>query len=499
MGHIRRLSIFSSLVIYLGFVIGAFNMYLFVKEGNFTPQEYGLTRLFNDIGIIFFSFAMLGVQSYIFKFQPFYKQNLSKKENDQPALSFVIATIGFILVVIAAIFFEPLFIQKFSKKSSLLITYYFWMLPFTFGILYFTLLESFAWFHQKSILTNFLKEIGIRLIQSVLILLYLFHALSFDLFIKLFSLTYIVIAIILFAYMIYTKKIEFNFRLSRVTKKFYKKIASLMSLVYFSLIVSTISLYIDTLIIGSISERGLIDVGIFTLASFIATTIQVPQRGIISAVIPVLSNSWKSKDYKEISRLYSRTSINLLLVALFIFFLIWMNINDAFAVLQIDSNYELGKNVVLILGISKIIDAGTGVNSQIIATSNYWKFETMSGILLIAISIPLNYFLVKAYGINGAAISNLIAFIIYNIVRLYFIWHKFKMQPFTGKTLLALVVPSTIYLLCYFAFNQFSGWGAIFIRSAVFSGLFVASLFYFKMTPDVHQLWDLVVKRFRRY
>ena len=499
MGNIRRLSILSSLVIYLGFVIGAFNTYLFVKEGNFTPEEYGLTRLFNDIGIIFFSFAMLGVQSYIFKFQPFYKQNLPRKENDQPALSFLVATFGFVLVTIAAILFEPLFIQKFSKKSSLLINYYYWMLPFTFGILYFTLLESFAWFHQKSILTNFLKETGIRFIQSILILLYLFKLLNFDLFIKLFSLTYIVVAIVLFCYMVYTKSIEFNFKISRVTKKFSKKILSLMSLVYFSLIVSTVSLYIDSLIIGSISERGLIDVGIYTLASFIATTIQVPQRGIISAVIPVLSNSWKAKDYKEISRLYSRTSINLLLVALFIFFLIWLNINDAFSVFNIDSNYELGKYVILILGVSKIIDAGTGVNSQIIATSNYWKFETFTGILLITISIPLNYYLVKIYGINGAALSNLIAFIIYNIVRMYFIWYKFKMQPFSSKTLLAIVIPIIIYAICYFGFDQLSGWGAMMLRSAVFATLFIASLFYFKMTPDVHQLWDLVIKRFRRY
>jgi O-antigen/teichoic acid export membrane protein len=271
-----------------------------------------------------------------------------------------------------------------------------------------------------------------------------------------------------------------------------------MSLVYLSLVVNTVSLYIDSIIIGAVSSRGLSDVGVYTLASFIATTIQVPQRGIISAVIPVLSNSWKSKDYKEISRLYSRTSINLLLVALLIFFLIWLNINDLFSVLNINKDYEAGKWVIFILGISRIIDAGTGVNSQIIGTSNFWKFETFTGILLVCIVIPLNYFLVKRYGINGAAISNLIAFIIYNAIRLYFIWYKFKMQPFTSKTFQALLIPLLIYGACYFAFNQMSGFVAIFIRSLVFSALFIASLFYFKLTPDVHQLWELALKRFKR-
>jgi O-antigen/teichoic acid export membrane protein len=271
-----------------------------------------------------------------------------------------------------------------------------------------------------------------------------------------------------------------------------------MSLVYLSLVVNTISLYIDSIIIAGVSVGGLSDVGVYTLASFIATTIQVPQRSIVSAVIPVLSNSWKSKDYKEINRIYSRTSINLLLVALLIFFLIWLNINDIFSVLNINKDYEAGKWVIFILGISRIIDAGTGVNSQIIGTSNYWKFETFTGILLVSIAIPLNYLLVKKYGINGAAVSNLIAFIIYNIIRLYFIWYKFKMQPFTLKTLQAIIIPMLIYGVCYVAFNQLSGFGAIIIRSIVFSALFIGSLFYFKLTPDVHQLWELALKKFKR-
>lgn len=499
MGDIRRLSILSSIVIYIGFLIGAINTYLFVKDGTFSTQQYGLTRLFNDIGITFFSFAMLGVQSYIFKFHPFYRQNLTNKENDQPALSLILVSIGFVIVAIASVFFEPLFIQKFTQKSPLLVEYYYWILPFTFGIIYFTVFESFAWFSQKSIFTNFLKEAGIRLIQFILILLFVFRLITFDTFIKAFSLTYIIIAAVLIFYMMYNKLLHINFTISRVTKKFYKKILSLMSLVYLSVTVNTLSMYIDSFIIGSVSENGLSDVGVYSLASFIATTIQIPQRGIISAVVPVLSNSWKSKNYKEINRLYSRTSINLLLLALGVFFIIWLNIDDIFKVLGINKDYEAGKWVVLILGISKIIDAGTGVNSQIIGTSNYWKFETFSGILLITISIPLNYLLVKEYGINGAALSNLIAFIIYNVVRLYFIWYKFKMQPFSIKTLLALVFTFLIYLACLYTFSGISGLGAIVVRTISFSILFMLAIFYFKLTPDAHQLLEVGKKKLGRY
>ncbi len=498
MGEIRRQSILSSIVIYIGFVIGFINTYLYVKHGTFTTVEYGLTRLFNDIGITFFSFASLGVTSYIYKFHPFYKQNLSKKENDQAALCVLIITAGFILVVIGSIILKPLFIQKFIARSPLLLTYYYWILPFTLGLLVFTTFEAFAWFAGKSIFTNFLKETGIRLIQTIIIIAFIVGQITFDTFIKIFSFGYPIIAAVLIIYLVYTRKIEFNFKISRVTRKFYKKIVWLMMLIYGSFIVNTIAQYIDSIIIASISRQGLADVGIYTLATFIASTIQVPQRSIVSAVIPVLSNAWKTKNFEDISRIYTRSSINLLLLALFIFFIIWLNLDDMFTVLNVNRNYEAGKTVILILGISKIIDAGTGVNSQIIGTSNFWRFEVLTGVLLLTISIPLNYILVKAYGINGSALSNLIAFSVYNFVRLSFIWKKYKMQPFTIKTVIAIIISFIIYLGCYYFFKNLNNWFGIIVRSAVFSTAFILSVIYFRLTPDAPQLWEIAKSRLKK-
>jgi O-antigen/teichoic acid export membrane protein len=498
MGNIRRQTILSSIVIYIGFAVGFLNTYLYVKHGTFTPEQYGLTRLLNDVSATFFSFGTLGVTSFIYKFHPFYANNLSKKENDQFGLSLLIIVAGFLLVVAGSILLKPLFIRKFSERSLLFVQYYYWTLPFTFGILLFTLLEAFAWFAQKSILTNFLRETGLRLLQLVLILCFVGGLINFNDFIKGFSLCYVAVALFLLVYMVYNKHVRFNFKISRVTKKFSKKIMTLTSLIYGSLIVNSLAQYIDSIIIASVSVRGLTDVGIYTLATFIVTTINVPQRSIISATVPVLSNAWKTKNYPEINRIYNRTSINLLLLALLIFSVIWLNVNDLFTVLNINKDFEAGKMVILILGISKIIDAGTGVNSQIIGTSNFWRFEVLTGVLLLSISIPLNYYLVKQMGINGSAISNLISFAIYNAVRLGFIYRKFGMQPFTPKTLYAFLSAGLIYLACWLAFLSMQGWWAIILRSSLFVVLFSLSVAAFRMSPDATFLKDKVLDKIKR-
>jgi hypothetical protein len=51
MTTIRKQSIYSSIFIYIGFAIGAFNvLYLFPKY--FTKEEFGLTRILVDIALI---------------------------------------------------------------------------------------------------------------------------------------------------------------------------------------------------------------------------------------------------------------------------------------------------------------------------------------------------------------------------------------------------------------------------------------------------------------
>ena len=68
MSSIRRQSIISSIVIYIGFAVGLLNTYFFTREGTFTEAEYGLTTIFIAIATLMASFAALAMPAYIFKF-----------------------------------------------------------------------------------------------------------------------------------------------------------------------------------------------------------------------------------------------------------------------------------------------------------------------------------------------------------------------------------------------------------------------------------------------
>lgn len=498
MSQIRKQSILSTILVYFGFAVGFINTYLFTRQGMFSVSQYGLvSSSFIAVGNLMFAFANMGMISVIYKFYPYYKDNLPKKKNDLLTWAFVICMAGFVLVIIAGVFFKQLVIRKFGQNSPEFLQYYYWIFPFGFSILLYSILEVFAWNLKKSIFTTFLREVLFRLLTTVLIVLFAFGFIkSFDALVKLYAFTYAIVAATLLAYLIYKKEFHLTFTISRVTKKFYKKIVSMASLIYFGGLVFMIAQFIDTLVIMSLI--GMTGVGIFGLASVVSGLVQAPQRGAIAASIPVLSQAWKDKDHEKIDKIYQRSGINLLIASLGIFLIVWLNYAEAVTAFHLNPKYLDSQWIFFFLGLARIVDLGTGVNSQIILTSTFWKFEFISGVILLSLAIPLNYLLVKKFGLIGAGYSNLIAFTIYNVIRIVFLKRKFNMHPFSVKTAYAIVLAFACYAVCYFSFLQVHGFLGIMVKSIVFVALFGGGVLYFDLTPDVLPVWKTIQKRTRR-
>ena len=202
MSNIRRQSIISSILIYVGFAFGALNTYLFTREGGpFTKEEYGLTGVFMAIGSIMMSIATLGMPAYINKFFPYYKDHLSKNKNDQAAWALLVSLVGFTLLAIAGLFMKNIVGRAFDNSPQI-VQYYYWLFPFGLGLTLFSVLEVFAWHNHKSILSNYLKEVQFRVFVTILFVLVSVSTIKdFDLFIKIYSFLYLLLAIALFIYL----------------------------------------------------------------------------------------------------------------------------------------------------------------------------------------------------------------------------------------------------------------------------------------------------------
>jgi O-antigen/teichoic acid export membrane protein len=493
---IRRQSILSSLVIYIGLGVGMLNTFFFLKPQYFSATQYGLTSIFMAIATLMMVFAMMAMPSYIYKFFHYYEDHLPPQKNDMITWALTVSTIGFCLVMIAGLLFKNLVIRKFGAHSPELLQYYYWIFPMGLGLTIYTVLEAYAILLGKSILTSFLKELVWRLLTTIMILLLIMKVIGdFDLFIKLYAFGFPLLALIIFCYLVFTKKIHFTFKPSKVSRRYFKKIATLCMFVYFGTIITTLSQVFDSIVIASILKDGIKKAGIFGLAQVMTTIIQAPQRGIVSASIPHLSRAWKDKNRERLQKIYQRSSINLLIFATGIFLLISLNYTEAIFTLRLNQDFLLGFNAFLLLGLTKIVDMGTGVNAQIIGTSNYWRFELLSGVVLLLFMLPLNIILTRHYDILGPAIANLISITVYNIIRIIFLWKKFKLFPFTKESVYTGLLGIVSFGICYFLFRSVHGFGGLAIRSIAFLLLYGAGTIYLKLTPDINPVIATLKKR----
>ena len=498
MSSIRRQSIISSLVIYTGFIIGLLNVYLFTKQGIFLDPQFGLYNAFIAIATMMMAFASLAMPSYIYKFYPYYKEHLPANKNDQVTWALLISTIGFILVIVAGIFFKGLVIKKYGTNAPELVAHYTWIFPLGFGLVVYTILEAYSWQLHKSVFTNFLKEVLWRLFTTVLIVLFATGVIrNFDVFIKVFSFSYPFIAVTLLFYLLFTKKIHFTFRITKVTRRFSKSILRLCSYVYAGSVIFTISLVFDSLVIGSVLNDALTKLAIFSVAQNICAMIAVPQRGIIAASIAHLSKAWKDKNMALIQRIYQRSSINQLVFSCGLFLLIVLNFTDAVTTFHLKGTYLDAYYVIILLGLTKIVDMGTGLNAQIIATSTYWRFEMVSGVILLMLMLPLSYILTKNFDIVGTGFANLISITIYNIIRTVFLWKKFKLFPLTIQSLYTVLLAAGCYAICHFTFTNIHGLTGLFLRSIGFMLLYAAGAIYLDLSPDIKPVMQTIRKKMR--
>jgi hypothetical protein len=184
-----------------------------------------------------------------------------------------------------------------------------------------------------------------------------------------------------------------------------------------------------------------------------------------------------------------------LIFACGLFALIILNFTDAVNTFQLKGTYLDAYYVVIFLGLAKIVDMGTGLNSQIIATSTFWRFEMISGVILLSVMMPLSYYMTKQFDIVGAGIANLISITIYNGIRIIFLWKKFRLFPFTLPSLYTVLLAGTCYAICYFTFINIHGFPGLVLRSIAFILLFAAGGTYMKLSPDMQPVIATIKRR----
>jgi O-antigen/teichoic acid export membrane protein len=97
------------------------------------------------------------------------------------------------------------------------------------------------------------------------------------------------------------------------------------------------------------------------------------------------------------------------------------------------------------------------------------------------------------YGINGAALATFISLLLFNAVRMIYVYKKMNFQPFSTKTAIAFLMIVVIYFgLNYIPLTSIALVNIV-IRSLIACILVVFTVQHFKLSDDISSL----IKEFR--
>ena len=487
MGIVIKQGSKNAIFTYLGFFIGAiYTAVLVPRVFSDFPEYWGVARLLISYAVIFAPFAMLGTPMAIIRYFPKF---IGEERSKFIFMALFWALIGTILLSVMIYFMSNWWFV--DEKNKLFNQNYYYIIPVLLGYVLLELGSALAQSVYKSVLAVFVKELFYRLIILVDILLFAFDIISFNSFLLIFSLAYLIAFIPLLIFLIKEKNISLKVDFSFI---FSSKLKGLYIYALFTMTGASAFIILGQLDNIMISEYlTLKEVAIYGPSLFIATIILVPSRSIMAIVKPLVANAWVSNSLTTIKDLYIKTSIVLSTYAIYLFILIWINID--WIMHFYGEDFGQGKYVVLFISLGNIINLLTSINGTIINTSKYYKADIFFQVLLIGLTIITNIILIPIYGITGAALATAITIFSQNLIKLIYVYVVFKMQPFTLKTIYLLLLGVFLFLIMNSLPVFFNLFISSIIYSAIFSILYWSVAYLLKLSEDINSLMVNVLNR----
>ncbi|WP_375238040.1 lipopolysaccharide biosynthesis protein, partial [Aurantibacter sp.] len=300
MGIVLNQSIKNTVITYLGFGLGAINI-LFLYTNYLTEEYFGLVAYILSVANILMPLMAFGVHNTIVKFYSSFKTRL-----DQQNFLTVMLFLPLFLIIPLAAFTNLAHnqIAEWISKENPITKNYIWLIYVTaIAFAYFEVLYAWSKVQLQSVFGNFIKEVFHRVAIMLLLFAHHFKYITVDEFIYSITVVYFIRLLIMAIYAFSLQKPTFNIR----------RIPNLISIIKYSALiiiagsVALIILEIDKFMIGQFVP-SLSNVAYYSVAIFIATVIDVPQRAMQQIVNPLTAEYLNAKNYLALNDLYRKSS-----------------------------------------------------------------------------------------------------------------------------------------------------------------------------------------------
>ncbi|MCX2743036.1 polysaccharide biosynthesis C-terminal domain-containing protein [Mangrovivirga sp. M17] len=465
---------------YLGTAIGIFSTILIYPYGK---TFYGKIGFIDSAAQILFPLMVFGAGHALIHFYPTLSHNYKSK-----LISFSIRNILILSVIIGALIFAGGFLFDQEKYK-----YLYYSFPMAIALAGIELFKRQAANIQRISIPTLYEKIIPKISLPLVFILVILGPFNETSGLILLVASFFLILLLSASYVY--KKSDFSIALnhqelfSQINKKeyftyaFYAFLASWGSFLAFRLDGLMIPLFLD------FSDNGSYKIGVN-----LASAISVPATGLFTIYAPKVSQLVKENDIDTLKIKYRETAKLLFFIGAILSGCIIIGIKTFFEILPSGEELMASLPVIYVMSISVLINMGTGLNSEIIAYSKYYRFNIVSVLGLVLVNIILNLYILTQtdYGIAGVAFASLLAMVLFNTLKLGFIYRKFKILPFDIGYLFLFISLGLVFSLTSFIPDFENLWLTLIFKIGI---AIVLSLFIVYKLKLIH-VYNQWVERF---
>lgn len=491
MGVVIRQSFWASIITYAGVVIGYVNSLLLLPYFLDT-ERYGLMRLIQTNGSLLIPLAIVGMNGAFSKFYPKFKNDEALTRRII-SFQFVVVLLGSLILTGLILIFRSSIENLYSEKSSLYNDYFYAAIVIFVSQSLFNYFISYAWSRYNIILTNFLHEIFLRLLSTIIIIAFGYQFISFSSLVLFISLSYVVTTLVLLGYLVIKYKLYFDWSFYRIEKEWMVQFFQFGS--YIMIVTSSASILLNISYPITASLIGLEANGILTISVYIGTIVELPKRAITQIITPIIAQDFSDQNNLSLKSNYQKSSINLGLIGMLLTLGITLNLDSLFLMIPKGEIYASGFWLIVIICLSRLINMLGGVSPEIVTFSPFHRLNYLLSPLSALLITGLSLLLIPEIGILGAAISTLITVIISQIIRQWIIYWKLNIALY-NRNHLKLLITGTATFVCIVLIPNFNHPIVdITLRSTCITVLFIGLTYVWKVSTEINQVIDQVIHK----
>ena len=345
MGVVLRQGFKYSIINFVGIGIGIIST-LFIYPN--ALELVGLFRALFDASVLATIIVLLGSPTAAVRFFPRYRDEASSHKGLLSWLLIVYAT-GFLLFLLFFPFIEHLMSKYlFRGRNKLFEDFIIYIIPLTFCIGMINLLARYIANFRRIVIPSAFENLTIKLTLPLIILMYLYKWITVEGVVICIVISYILSTIGMTIYLYHLG----HYRLTR-PEIMYDKVAlkEYSKFSWYSLLTgigSQVAFKIDNLMVSGMIQfqAG----GLYAIAMALSDVIAKPMRALSAISGPMIATYIEEGNLKEVETMYKKSSLNMTIIGLGMFLLIWTVLPYIFDIMPNSDVMREGMYVVFFPG-----------------------------------------------------------------------------------------------------------------------------------------------------